>query len=330
MTATYFRRRGLRWAAVALGLAALVGCQGGGGSAESFPSEQVDFIVGFSPGGGSDVFARTLAQATEETLPERIVVENREGGGGTTANAFVRGAKPDGYTILSGNAGSTILTPTISNSPELMWDQFAPIARIHAEEEFLFLRPDSRWKTIDEVVNFARENAGAVRVGGSAVGGIDSFVSIQLERAAGVDFTYVPFDGGGPALQSFLGGNVDLLIGNLSDAAASVEAGQVIPVAVASEKRGALPEVPTLAERGWNIVLQQWRGVLAPKDTPPDRIQILADAFEAAMAKPKWVEYRDSTMSVDMFLGPQEFTTFLEEQEAEFVPLIDELGLVEK
>src|SRR3990170_3758529 len=137
MTATNFRRRGLIWGAVALGIAVLAGCQAGGGergesgeSADDFPTEQINFIAGFAPGGGSDVFGRTLAQAAQGTLPQRIVVENREGGGGTTANAFVLGVEPDGYTILAGHVGSTILTPTISESPELMWDKFAPVARI--------------------------------------------------------------------------------------------------------------------------------------------------------------------------------------------------------
>jgi tripartite-type tricarboxylate transporter receptor subunit TctC len=325
----HYPNRG-RLAAVAIAVVALAGCQAGGGAGgeKEFPTEPINLVVGFSPGGGSDVAARVLAQAADGTLPEQVVVENREGAGGASANAFVRGERADGYTILIGNAGSTILTPIISESPQLKWDNFAPVARIHAEEEFLFLLPNSRWQTIADAVDYARQNPGKVRVGGSAVGGVDSFVSMQIERAANIDLTYIPFDGGGPAIQSFLGGNVDILIGNLSDTAASVEAGKMIPVAVASEERGVLDDVPTLVENGWDVVLQQWRGILAPKDTPRETLQILADAFKAAMSQPAWTRYRETSQSVDMFLGPQEFAEFLRSQEERFVPMIEELDLI--
>ncbi|HEX2291134.1 MAG TPA: tripartite tricarboxylate transporter substrate binding protein, partial [Pseudonocardiaceae bacterium] len=301
MAAIRFRHRAARSAAVLLALVTLAACQiaaggaGGGGAEEEFPTKPISMVVGFAPGGGADVFARALTRAAQQTLPEQVVVENREGGSGTSASAFVHGQPADGYTILFGHAGSTILTPTISNSPQLKWDAFAPVARIHAEEEFLFLRPDAAWDTIEELVQYARDNPGAVRVGGSAVGGVDSFVVFQLEKAAGVDFTYVPFDGGGPASMSFLGGNVDVLIGNLSDNVSSVDSGEMRPIAVASAQRGPQTDVPTLAENGWDVVLQQWRGVFAPKGTPPERIKILADGFEAALGEQAWVTYRESS-----------------------------------
>lgn len=304
------------------------GGEASGGAEEDFPTEAVNMVVGFAPGGGADVFSRALTEAAKGTLPEPVVVDNREGGGGTSASAYVKGQPADGYTILFGHAGSTILTPTISESPDLKWDNFDPVARIHAEEEFLFLRPDAEWETITEVVDFAKANPGAFRVGGSAVGGIDSFVILQLEEAAGVDFTYVPFDGGGPATLSFLGGNVDMLVGNLSDNAANIDSGKMVPVAVANAERGAQADVPTLTENGWDVELQQWRGVFAPKGTPPERIEILAQGFEAALEEQPWADYRDQSQSVDAFLGPEEFREFLAEEDGRFTPLIEELGLI--
>jgi putative tricarboxylic transport membrane protein len=301
----------------------------GGGDAEAYPSGPVTLVVGFDPGGGADVFSRALADASATTLPEPIVVQNRSGGGGTTANGFVARARNDGQTILFGHAGSTILTPLISGTPDLKWDAFQPVARIHAEEELLFLRPDSQWKTIDEVVEFARANPGRVRVGGSAVGGIDNMVIQQLQQAAGVEFTYVPFDGGGPAIQSFLGGNVDVLVGNVSDSAANIDAGEMLPVAVASEERSAIADVPTLREMGWDVVLFQWRGIFAPEGMPADRVQILADAFEQALDTDAWGSYREQSQALDLFLGPDDFREFLEQEEARLAPIIEELGLAE-
>lgn len=323
--------------ALLLAGAALTGCSSDDGSTgaaaeggSDFPTDPITFVVGFAPGGGGDVFSRALAESSAETIPERLVVENRAGAGGTTANAYVSGRPADGYTILFGHAGSTILTPLISDSPDLKWDAFQPVARIHAEEEFLFMQPDAEQDDIAGMMEYAADNPGQVRVCGSAVGGVDSFVALQLEEAAGVDLTYVPFDGGGPASLSFLGGNCELLVGNVSDNVASIEAGDMVPAAVASEERSEVaPDAPTLVENGWDVVLQQWRGVFAPEGTPEDVVQVLADGFEQALETDRWAQYREQSSSVDQFLGPEEFAAFLQEQEDLFAPIIEELGLQE-
>jgi tripartite-type tricarboxylate transporter receptor subunit TctC len=313
-------------------LAATLGLAGGPAqSQEAYPGRPITLVVGFAPGGGADVFGRALADAVKTTLPRPLVVENRPGAGGTNAAAHAQGRPPDGYTLLFGHAGSTILTPLISGNLNLKWSAFEPVARVHGEEEFLFLRPEGPWKTIDDVVAHARQHPGRFRVGGSAVGGIDSFVILMLKKAAGIDVTYIPFEGGGPAMLSFLGGNVDMLVGNVSDTLANLEAKRVFPVAVASERRSPIfPDVPTLKEKGWDVVLAQWRGVLAPQGTPPERVRTLADAFQRALATDSWKAFRDRSKSVDLFLGPAEFRAFLAAEEARFAPLIDELGLRKK
>jgi tripartite-type tricarboxylate transporter receptor subunit TctC len=301
------------------------------GGQEAFPGRPITLVVGFAPGGGADVFGRALAEAVKGILPQPLVVENRPGAGGTNAGAYVAGRPADGYTLLFGHAGSTILTPTIGNTPNLKWSAFDPVARVQGEEEFLFLRSDAQWKTIEDVAKFAKANPGRLRVGGSAVGGIDSFVILTWKKAAGLDVTYVPFEGGGPAMLSFLGGNVDMLVGNVSDGLASLEGKKMFPVAVASERRSPIyPDVPTLKEKGWDVVLAQWRSVLAPKGTPPDRLAMLAGAFQKALASQSWKQFRDRTKSVDLFLGPAEFRAFLADEDKRFVALIDELGLRKK
>ncbi|MGH2378427.1 MAG: Bug family tripartite tricarboxylate transporter substrate binding protein [Candidatus Limnocylindria bacterium] len=323
------RPNGLRVTALAVVAVLLAAACGGPLGGESYPTRPITLSVGFGAGGGADVFARALADAARETIPQAIQVENRPGAGGTTASAHVKGQPADGYTLLFGHAGSTILTPIIGGTPDLKWDNFDPVARIHAEEELLFLRTDEdRWETLDEVVAFAEANPGQLRVGGSAVGGIDSFVILSLENAAGIDITYVPFDGGGPALRAFLAGDVDVLVGNISDAGPSVDAGEIFPFAVASEERSTtFPDIPTLTEKGWDVVFVQWRSVFAPKGTPPDRIQILADGFRMALDTESWTQFRERTRSVDLFLGPEEFRTFLESEDERFSVIIEELGL---
>jgi tripartite-type tricarboxylate transporter receptor subunit TctC len=297
-------------------------------AADDFPARPITLVVGFGAGGGADVFARALSEASRSVLKQPIVVENRAGAGGTTANAYVAGRPADGYTLLFGHAGSTILTPIITKNPALKWDKFTPVARVHAEEEWLMVRPDAPWKSVDELVAFAKANPKKVRVTGSAIGGIDSFVVLSWEKAAGIDVEYIPQEGGGPAQLALLGGNAEVLVGNVSEFFQNIEAKKMLPLAVASEKRSTIfPDVPTLKEKGWDIVMAQWRSVLAPTGTPATRVTFLADAFQKAMQAESWKTFNRNTKAVDLYAGPEEFKKFLASEEERFAKIIAELGL---
>lgn len=296
-----------------------------------FPTRPITFVVGFSPGGGADVFARALAEAARTTLPQALAVENRPGAGGTAAGAYAAARPADGHTILFAHAGSSIITPTITNQPQLKWDAFEPVARIHAEEEWLFGHPDGPWKTIDQVAAYAKANPKRVRVAGSAIGGIDSFVVLSWEKAADIDVEYIPHEGGGPATLAFLGKNAELLVGNVSEVFQHVEAKKMVPLAVASEKRSAIfPDVPTLKEKGWDVVMVQWRSVLAPKGTPAPRVAALGGAFQKALGAESWKTFNRNSKAVDAYLGPADFRKFLAAEEDRFVKIIDQLGLRKK
>ncbi len=205
------------------------------------------------------------------------------------------------------------------------------MARIHAEEEWLFGHPDGPWKTIDAVVAYAKANPKKVRVAGSAIGGIDSFVVLSWEKVANVDVEYIPHEGGGPATLAFLGKNAELLVGNVSEVFQHIEAKKMVPLAVASEKRSPIfPDVPTLREKGWDVVMVQWRSVLAPKGTPAPRVAALAEAFQKAMAAESWKTFNRNSKAVDLYLGPADFRKFLASEEDRFGKIIDQLGLRKK
>lgn len=296
--------------------------------AEAYPTRPITFVVGFAPGGGADVFARALAEAARGILGQPLVVENRPGAGGTAANAYASSRPADGYTLLFAHAGSSIITPIITNQPGLKWDNFDTIARIHGEEEWLMVQPDAPWKTMEELVAFAKANPRKVRVAGSAIGGIDSFVVLSWEKAAGIDVEYVPHEGGGPAGLTFLGKNAEMLIGNVSEFFQHVQARRMVPFAVASERRSPIfPNVPTLKEKGYDVVFTQWRSVLAPSGTPPSRIATLAAAFERALRADSWKRFNSNARAVDLYLGPADFRRFLTAEEARLARIIEELGL---
>jgi putative tricarboxylic transport membrane protein len=327
---------GKRWALGILTAVLLAPIVAGGpwsvaAQTRDFPTRPITFVVGFAPGGGADVFARALAEAARTALPQAIAVENRPGAGGTGAAAYAAGRPADGHTILFAHAGSSIITPTITNQPALKWDAFEPVARIHAEEEWLFGHPDAPWQTIDQVTAHVKANPKQVRVAGSAIGGIDSFVVLSWEKAAGIDVEYIPHEGGGPATLAFLGKNAELLIGNMSEVSQHVEAKKMVPLAVASEKRSAIfPNVPTLKEKGWDVVMVQWRSVLAPKGTPAPRVAFLAETFQKAMTADSWKTFNQNSKAIDAYLGPEDFRKFLTAEEDRFVKIIEQLGLRKK
>jgi len=295
---------------------------------DDYPTRPITFVVGFGAGGGADVMARALAEAAKTTLPQPVVIENRAGAGGATASAYVAGRPADGYTLLFAHAGSSIITPIITKQPTLKWDAFEPVARIHAEEEWLMVQPNSQFKTVADLVTFAKANPKKVRVAGSAIGGVDSFTVLAFEKAAGIDLEYIPFEGGGPAQLAFLGGNAEILVGNVSEFFQNIEAKKMTPFAVASEKRSTIfPDVKTLKESGFDVVYAQWRSVLAPKGTPANRIALLADAFQKAMAAESWKTFNKNTKAVDLYAGPADFRTFLRSEEERFAKIITELGL---
>jgi tripartite-type tricarboxylate transporter receptor subunit TctC len=295
---------------------------------DAYPTRPITFVVGFAPGGGADVFARALAEGVRGILPQPLVVENRAGAGGTAANAYVASRPADGYTILFAHAGSSVITPIITNQPTLKWDNFDTIARIHGEEEWLMVQPDAPWKTMEELVAFAKANPRKVRVAGSAIGGIDSFVVLAWEKAAGIDVEYIPHEGGGPAALTFLGKSAEMLVGNVSEFFQHVQARRMVPFAVASERRSPIfPTVPTLKEKGYDVVFAQWRSVLAPSGVPASRIATLAVAFQRALGTDAWKRFNSNARAVDLYLGPADFRRFLTTEEARLARIIDELGL---
>jgi len=294
----------------------------------TYPDHAVNMVVPFTAHGGSDVFARALAAAAKDPLKQDVTVENIPGADGTDGNAAALMRAADGYTVLEGIAGSLILAPSIHNLPAVKWDAMEPVARIQGEEEFLFVRSDFSVKTLDEIVALAKTSPGAVRFTGSVVAGIDSFVFQFLQKTANFHGTYHPYSGGGPAHDAFAAGMEDVIIGGYSDNGDLVTSGKAIPIAVASESRSPINSmVPTLKEKGYDVVLMEWRGVMAPKGTPADRIKTLSDGFKAALEVQSWKDFITSTNAINLYLDPSAFRNFLSSEDARMNALITELGL---
>ncbi len=337
-----------RIVAAALALASVVlsaGCSPPPVQKDDYPNMPITMVIPGTITGGAGKFGVALRDSSKDALPQPITLQDQDtwcppttgadGGtvpcnneGGTKSNAVVAGRAADGYNTLIGNVGGMVLNPIIRKLPERKWSAMDPVARVMIEEEFLFVKPSAPFQTFDELITYVRANPPmTVKVAGAAKGGTDNFAIELLQKAANIKFTYDEFPGGGAARTSFLAGNEEVLVGNFSDVFMDVAAGTIKPIAVASDSRSPIADVPTLKEKTFDVVVIQWRGIFVPKGTPAARIKLLADAFKAAIDTTTWKTYRDGAKSIDAYQDTEQFKTFLQAEENRFDALIKELGL---
>lgn len=253
-----------------------------GAAFAQYPQRAINYVIPFNAGGESDITARLQQPHLEEILGVSVTITNRPGGGGAVSwSEIQRSTQNDGYTVVGVNLPHIATQPMertdtgfATNDFEfILWFQFTPNA--------LLVRNDSQFQTLDDLIEYARENPGSVTIGGSGSNTANHIAVLQLEQLADVDLTYVPFSGTGPTIPALLGGHVSAL---MSYTPMSVlQSAQARTLAVASEERVSfLPDGPTFVEQGIDIVGGAYRGVAAPPGTPDDIVQTLTEAFEEA------------------------------------------------
>ena len=256
-----------RWMGLAAGLAAVVAAMPVAGAAE-FPTKPITLILGFAPGGPSDVMARILTKKMEAVLKQPVVIENRAGaGGGIAANAVARAA-PDGYTILLATGSS--LAINVSLYKNLGYDpekDFEPISLIGTQTNLLYTHPGSvPAKTLPEFVAYVKANPGKLTFGSGGIGTPAHLAGELLKVEAGIEMTHAPFRGTGQALQSVIGGHVPVAFNPPSPLLPHLESGALRAIAVTTLQRtSALPNVPTIAESGYpGFDAATWHAIVAP------------------------------------------------------------------
>ena len=299
-----------------------------GAKPADFPTKAITIITGSSPGGGMDVFSRQLGEGMKGTFPQPLVVENKSGAGGANSLNETNKRPADAYALVTTTAGTCILTPFLQDAP-LKCESFEPVARIQGEDYYLFVRQESPHKTIEDFVKAA--TAKKPKIAGAWFGTLDSFVPFVFAQKANFQFDYVPFEGTGDALTQLLGGSVELLTANVSEVAGQLEAKKIRMLAIASAERTSdFKDVPTLKEKGWDVVVVQWRGILAPKGTPKDRREYLAAEFRKGMQSEVWKRFVQSSKSKDFFMGPDEFGKFMQEEATRYIALMKQYNMKEK
>ncbi len=309
------------------GVFALVALQLRLALAQDYPARPVTILCWSEPGSPVDYYARIMARLMTRELGQNVVVENRTGGDGVIAVNQLLKQPADGYTLLANTISLAALAsePTATFKPE----DLQMIARSQLDPYGLVVPAAIRFKTIDELVKYARANPGKITVGGVFEMSAHRVAWEVFAEKAGIKAVWVPFKGGGPALLAVAGGHVDIAATNPGNVKPFVASGKVRVLAISAERRLAdFPDVPTYKERGWNVVRYQWRGMMGKAGLPKPVLDRLLAAMQKTQQSAEWKSYLEQVTQIDGFMGPAEFQALLQKDIGEFLATKKKLGLL--
>jgi tripartite-type tricarboxylate transporter receptor subunit TctC len=302
---------------------ALVGCPAEL-SAQNFPERPIHLIVPSAPGGPTDVPARLLSQFLPEKLGQPAVVENKAGAGGAIGARFVVGATPDGYTLLVGNTSVFAVWPSVS--PSAGYDpakSFAPIAKLTESYQILVVPASSPFKTLRELVDYAKRNPGKLNIAHTGVGGLPHLTVELLKARAGIDVVGVPYKSGGESVTAVLAAQVDATIEGITILLPHIRDGKMRALAVTSRERTPLaPDLPTMIEAGVpDYEVATFNGIAAPAGTPPAIVAKLNAAVNQGMQAPELQERLTKLGAIAKPNSAAEFAAFIAAQHAKWSAL---------
>ncbi|WP_208507456.1 tripartite tricarboxylate transporter substrate binding protein [Variovorax paradoxus] len=282
-------RQRMRAAGAALAAWALLGLLPAAAE-EHWPAKPVTLLVGFAPGGGTDLIARQVAPRLSELLKQPVIVENRAGASGTIATAAAARARPDGYTLLLGHVSSNAMVPAIMPKlPYAAARDFTAITLIGSVPQVVTVPASLPVKTLQEFIAFAKTKPGGVNYASSGAGTQQHFAAELFQQATRTTMTHVPYKGSGAALADLIAGQVDVNFDTVPTVLQQVKAGKLRALAVTSRQRAAsLPEVPTVIEAGVpDYEIGAWYMLMGPAGLPKPVVDALADAMNRTLQSPE-------------------------------------------
>ena len=268
--------------------------------AQTFPSKPIRIVVPFGAGGVADLTARTVAGRLAEQLGQSVVIENKPGAGGVVAADTVLKAEPDGHTLLLMSNGTAVSAGLFKSLPFDTLKDFAPISTLGYFDIAILAPADSRFKSLAELLAFARSNPGKLNIGSINIGSTQNLAAELFKSTAAMDVQIVPFNGTPAVVTALRGGQIDAAVEILGPVMSQVQAKALRVLAVTGEKRSAaLPDVPTARESGLSsFVAASWNGLAAPARTPRPVIERLNREVVAALNHPD-VRRRLAELNVD-------------------------------
>jgi tripartite-type tricarboxylate transporter receptor subunit TctC len=300
-------------------------------NAQSYPSKPVKMVVGFPPGGGTDILARLVAQRLSETWVQQVVVENRPGASATIASNVVAKAPPDGYTISMGQLTPNAIAPALM--PDLPYDarkDLVPVILVGTSPNMLVVNTHVAAKNVAELVALAKSQPHKLTYASSGPGSLQHIAAELFKSIGGVDIVHVPYKGSGQAVIDLISGQVDMNFDSLPAVAQHVKSGKLRPLAVTATKRASgFPDLPTIAETpGFaNYDLTTWWGIFVPAGTSDAIIAQINRDTNAALQNPE-LRARFADLSVDVGGGtPRDFAAYITLEIAKYNRLVKMLNI---
>lgn len=293
----------------------------------AYPERPIKLIVPWAAGGDTDSIYRAFAPHFQKHLSGTVVIANVGGASGTKGARDARSAPADGYTIFA--VHDSIHSTYYTGVADVNWGDFEPICLVSATPSIVTASPKTPWKDMKSLMADANARPSQVTVG-ATLGSTSHFFPAMIEKAAGVKFKYVSYEGTAPRMNALLGGHIDVAESNLTQKG-KADAGELKFLALASEKRSPeIPDVPTLKEVGIDVEYAVNRGLLAPKGTPKEVLTKLGSACAAAAKEPAFAEAMKSQGTLVKFLDGGAYTKFLEANDVLNKGLAKELGMLKR
>jgi len=299
---------------------------------KDFPNREIEIVVPYPPGGSLDVPTRIMSDELSKILGVPVVVVNKAGV--HMGAQYVANAKPDGYTLLAGNNVIFILLPATQTDLPYKASDFLPIARYATSPNFLLVRKEAPWKTLEELIDYAKKNPGKLTCATSGIASSSHFFLEILNIEAGVNIRHVPFKGGPPASTATLGGHVDVLSSALSGVLGLLKSGDVRGLAIFWGKRiPEFPEIPTMVEKGYPgtiISAGFWAGLFAPRGIEKTVLEKISKAVEKAAKAPHVIRKIEETGSKFDYVAGEDLTKDIEKESEKITDIIKKAHLIFK
>jgi putative tricarboxylic transport membrane protein len=317
----------------ATGAAALLFASPAAMPAAAAEIQGLEIIAPAAPGGGWDQTARAMQGALQEAgLASGIQVVNIPGAGGTIGLAqFVSGKEGQGNALMVG--GLVMLGAILTNQSPVTLDQVTPIARLTGEYEAIVVPANSEIQTLDDLIAQFKEEPGSVSWGGGSAGGTDHMLVGLIAKEVGVDpsqINYIPFAGGGEAVAAVLGGHVTAGVSGYEEFAGQIETGALRALALSAPEKVEGIDVPTLKEQGVDVELTNWRATFAPPGISEEDKQALSDAIAQMVESEEWQSILEERGWLDLYMPPEEFAQFLQEDRGQVETVLKDIGLAQQ
>jgi tripartite-type tricarboxylate transporter receptor subunit TctC len=309
-------------------MAGVAGITAAAQPADEFPARPLRFVVGFTPGGGSDLVARLLGQKLTENTGQPVVVDNRPGAGGNLANEIVVKAAPDGYSVLIASSSFTIQPAIYNNLSYKPQADFAPVSLASSSPYLLVVHPSVQAQTVKELIALAKAQPGKLNYASAGAGSALHLASELFKNMAGVDIVHVPYKGAN-GIPDLIAGAVQVTIAGPPQTMVHVRAGRLRALAVTSLKRAAVaPQLPTIAEAGLpGYEVDSWYGALLPAATPRARVEKLATEINRALAT---ADLREKILAQGLEPrggSPAEFAAVIRTDIAKWTKVVQDAGI---